>query len=386
MSRVSALTRTKEKIVGTETDRYGVLHSSFLAYEEEDGLKTFGYYRSKEGREFLRRLYPFYLRRVEFGDGKVATIIADTHANPKEEEREVSRTKQALRRWRQDGQAELWPKDSQRNARQLRRLENEYLSIIELSEVLGDRAETIQKIQSGHALARFFYGSLPFGKTNNEIAYLHAVWNGIYKVEKLTALRASDKLAVIQRNIISTLVQDFEETGQVPNSIDLVPFGIDRDSLENRDRTILISGRQNEDTHLRLSTVKGMNFMIAQEFDLKSDGEALRARNFSTGYAFPMPDGTFHILFTKHGPKHKREYVALTPDETAFPEGKYPEKGKDFGWSANRRPFSDVWQLNSDRDERETWFRLKPEGSSLDRAVVDNCEKHLESVKWNLIP
>lgn len=386
MSRVSALACTKEKFVGTKTERYGVLHSSFLAYEEDGGLKTFGYHRSKEGREFLRILYRLYLEDNEFSDGKVATIIADTPKNPSEEKKEVSRTKQALRRWREDGQAELWPRDNKRNERHLKKLENEFIAVKEFQEVMEDRAETIQKVQSGHALASFFYGVLPFGRTHPDVGYLHARFQGIYEVEHLKTHSPTDRLSGIRDRIIYELATAYSESGSVPKSLDLSPYGLDRSMFEDMDHDILVSKNGPGWTHLRLSTEPGMNFMIAQEFDLKNEDGEPRARNISTGYAFPMLDGTLHILLTKHGPKHKREYLALTPDVTAYREGKYPRKGEDFGWSVSRRPFSEYWELTSNFDNRDSWFKLKADESILGKAVVENCEKYLESIKWNLVP
>lgn len=113
-----------------------------------------GFYLTREGRDFLRELLPALSARVQFGDGKIASIIADNSAT--DPLAEVDRTKAAMRRWRK-GQAELW-RDKRKNERHLKRLEHLFMSVPECREILEDQARTKDRETAGAALALFFYG------------------------------------------------------------------------------------------------------------------------------------------------------------------------------------------------------------------------------------
>lgn len=373
--------------MGTDSDRTNILRSAFLTYEDADGLKTFGYYRSKEGREFLRRLYEPYLRRVDFGDGKVASIIADIMANPDAEKREVDRTKSALRRWRRDGQVEIWPKEPNKNLRYFERIENEFASIDELREIMNDNAETIQKVQTGYALASFFYGSLPYGKTKDDIGYLHGRLSGLFRISKLQPISTQHYEDELVRKIAKEIILEMQRTGSPPESIDISPFHGENQFWDTREPGGGFRVNHSEpEKFIRLSAVRRENFMLAQEFELAGPNEDLRPRNVATGYAFPMADNTLHVFFSNLGPRNKREYLTCTPDETARPQGKLLKQSDNYGWRATRRPFSEAWALMGHTDEPEFWERIQTGTYEYTIFDVEKLLKRLDLIRWGLVP
>ena len=66
--------------LGSDSDPNILLETMLLAHEVERGVHSFGFYRSKEGREFLRRIFPFFLRLRDIREGKVApTFQIEVH-------------------------------------------------------------------------------------------------------------------------------------------------------------------------------------------------------------------------------------------------------------------------------------------------------------------
>lgn len=120
----------------------------------KDGI--YGYYRTKEGREFLRALCPVLIRRTQFKEQKIASIISDVKAT----EEELRQVRSALIRW-QAGQGELWQKDALKNEKHLRRLEVFMMSVDECRELLEDKAAGVWREDIGEALSIYISGMNP---------------------------------------------------------------------------------------------------------------------------------------------------------------------------------------------------------------------------------
>jgi hypothetical protein len=369
--------------VGTESDQVGLLNAVFLAYEQNGRESSFGLFRSKEGREFLRRLFRPYLRRQNFGEGKVASIIADTHPNPETQAREVDKTKSALRRWGRDGQVELWPKDEDKNIRHMRRLENEFLSVPELREIIEDTAETTQRHQVGIAFSFFFYGPLPPSQNDPEVEKLQSEFEGLYNIKELQLQTVTDPFERIKFDILKQI----SRTANYKNvaNIDLDALGIDRADLFETYDSPSYKIRRDGEKYVRFSRVPSRNFMLVQSFELGKNQESeLRARKLSTGFAFPLSDGTLHLLLTDAGPPSRRSYLALSPDELARPSDTRAEP-EDRSWQVVQQPFSHAWESLMYANRPEYWVKVAPEHPEYGHLDVDKLSAQLDRTLWNYI-
>lgn len=372
--------------MGTDSDRAGLLQAAFLAHEVEDGTEFFGFYRSKEGREFLRQLLTPYLRRQEMGFGKVATIISDSLGNPDSQDREVERTKHALKRWLRDGQSELWRKDVETSRRYLRRLEGEFLAVPELREIMADTAATVQKHQSGIALANFFYGPLPPLKADPEIESIHNEFEGFYYGQAKVWFQDNDPFEDIRREVVRQLEAEVRKNGLPPNVIELDRslFSAENMFFDTREPGGYISDSASKHRYFLLSKVEDRNFMLAQEFDLEFDEKAGRPRRLSTGYAFPTADGTLHLLLTETCPPLRKSYWTFTPDETV--RGHLTPDEGDRRWRIERRPFGEMWEEMAFGRQAMYWQKITRENNRLLGRDVDKLLEQLDRTKWNLVP
>lgn len=372
--------------MGTDSDQASFIRASFLVHETVDGESSLGFYRSKEGREFLRRLFKPYLRRQNMGEGKVATIIADGHANPDTQDREVDRTKSALRRWSKDGQSEIWPKEPEKNLRCLRRLENEYLSVQELREIMEDTAETIQKHQAGIAFSHFFYGALPVDQTDPEVKSIQQEFEGIYEANVLVQEPAQDGFEHIKKEIAEELAKEVRKHGLAPNVIQIDPgrFNFDDAIIDTRETPGFVISPSHPTRFVRLVCVPNRNFMLVQEFrkDYKKD-EFDRPRLMSIGYAFPLRDRTLHLMLTEAGPPLCRQYASFSPNAVARNKSKLPKDG-DLRWRASRHPFAKEWQATNNELRMEFWEKI-PENDKYERGV-HKLIPQLDLTLWNLVP
>lgn len=361
----------------------------FLAYESNGGESSFGFYKSKEGREFLRRLFRPYLRRQSMGEGKAASIISDAHANPDTQASEVDKTKSALRRWGREGQSELWPKDEEKNLRQMRRLENEFISVPELKEVLEDTAETVQKHQSGVALSFFFYGSLPPSRSDPKVAKLHENFEGLFSITSLVKVDEADPFERIKTDIINQLIEEVRTKGVAPNTIQIDPKLFDFDTsgfVDTYETNGFREARPSDSKFIRFTRVPNRNFMLAQTFEIEmAKGETGRVRRLSAGYAFPLKDGTLHIFLSDFNPPSHRTYMSLSPDETAQPDGKVRSEG-DQSWRVVQHPFSQVWESLLHGNRPEYWTKVTPDHGHYWHLDVDKLNMYLDRTLWNFLP
>jgi hypothetical protein len=376
--------------MGTETDQYRFLAASFLAHEKEHGSENLGYFRSREGREYLRKFYQPLLRRRNCSDGKIASVISDTYAAPHVQEKEINRTKSALRRWREDGQTELWPKDPAKNLRYLKRLEVELLNQPEIREVLFDSAKTVQELQTGHILSNFFYGASPFQHNNEDISYLQGQSEGLYLIHELRPSSSEGPWTEeVAKKIYSDIRETLVELECIPESFDLRPYKKYEephlDMSESHGGMSIINREFMK--FIRLSRVKMANFMIAQVFEIPYErSEHSVPRNRSTGFAFPLSNNTVHILFSSYGPETSRIYMAFSPDDRAFPISANIPRNMTKRWRVQLGPY-DINEYGSHHTASMVcWEKLtlkdKPRLTHID---VDKIHRLVEKLKWNLL-
>lgn len=120
----------------------------------------FGFYQSKEGRDFLRFCYNSYRDALGQSHGKVGLIVAERIISGSSEEAqndEDAKTASALRRWLEDGQGELWAGDIGKSIRVLQKLEELLMSERRIREIMEDRAAQIRKKDFFGAISSFFY-------------------------------------------------------------------------------------------------------------------------------------------------------------------------------------------------------------------------------------
>lgn len=282
MSRLLTLSRTKEKKVGTETDHKD--QRSYLPRASLTGTrsKTYGFHESKEGREFLRYLFGPFLRRTEFGVGKVASIISDSFSNRDVQTREVDRVKSALRRWHKESQSEIFPKDLDASLRLAERIECEMMAVEDIAKILSDVACTDIKIQMGLAFSRYHYGE------NTE--------NYGFSIEQV--VEAIEGIFAVYTAFNSSLFGNSKEN----------------DKREPEPRWQLGPTGQ----IYRFKPVKKHRFVLVQRFELALEEddfaniEAAQAiRELHSGFAFPTSNQQIRMLLASHGPPFQRSYEAL---------------------------------------------------------------------------
>lgn len=127
--------------------------------ERRQRRQPYGYYRTAEGREFLKFCYRRYLANLKTrsGDklhshGKAALAVAAKNASA--QGKEDAKTIQALRRWSEDQDA-LW-KDKEQNISALERLEEFLCMDSEIVELMEDRAISNARSNFMSALNLFF--------------------------------------------------------------------------------------------------------------------------------------------------------------------------------------------------------------------------------------
>lgn len=146
---------------------------------------VFGFYRTSEGREFLRDAYRRYLKRPSsrqkhtYGDTKVASLVADR--NYQSQLAEDRKTRAALKRWAEDGQRELWRNDADKTLRVLARLEAEMMAEPDIAEIFEDRASTLRKTTIANSLSSFFYGE-KYQKELIELSSALKKYEGVFAV------------------------------------------------------------------------------------------------------------------------------------------------------------------------------------------------------------
>lgn len=176
-----------------------------LSAQPSDTIR--GFYRTAEGRNFLRYVYQRYLARMKsgeatasFGDTKIASMIADD--NKADQTGEVRLTRAALRRWADDDQTELWSKDQEKTQRVLRRLEGQMMLEPEIAEICEDRALTIHRSDTAHAFSNFFYGGTTLSR--RQIVASLEVYEGIFETINLDEanLRSRGRTGSMSANFI----------------------------------------------------------------------------------------------------------------------------------------------------------------------------------------
>lgn len=116
---------------------------------------TFGLHRTWEGQQFLRFAYDRFISeraarsdRRGFGHGKVAQSLVG--------KKEEAATKEALKRWLDDGQEQIWQNDPARNARVMEALEALMMSEPAIAELMADHVSSTRRESVANALAHFF--------------------------------------------------------------------------------------------------------------------------------------------------------------------------------------------------------------------------------------
>jgi hypothetical protein len=138
-----------------------------------------GFYKTSEGRRFLRTAYGVYRDKIRFGDKKVAIIIADE--NFLDQENEINLTRSALKRWYEQGQSELWSKDISKTLRVMRRLEEQMMHEPEIAEVCNDRSAKLRTVDTAMALSNFFYAPMQKEDRSNLIGDM-SDFEGVFEI------------------------------------------------------------------------------------------------------------------------------------------------------------------------------------------------------------
>lgn len=146
-----------------------------------EGADVHGFYRTAEGRKFLREMYPVYKARETFGERKIVTLISDV--SHLDQDTEYDNTRSALRRW-SSGQGEMW-KESEKTLRVMRRLEWHMMRLQPIREVLDDQAAEIRKFDTGNSLAILLYGSRLLGDNKGAVPQLLNRNVGLFQMTRI---------------------------------------------------------------------------------------------------------------------------------------------------------------------------------------------------------
>lgn len=328
--------------MGTDSDhKIGTPKIPLIASSGESP-DLLGFYLTREGRSFLQKLFKHFLARANLGERKVASIVSDHAGNPNADSKEVELVRSALRRWNRDGQIELFPKDAQKNARVMQRLEREMLEQPDIRVVLSDVAKTDEKVQIGEALARIYYTQNNL-KNRHEIAYLQAAIDGLYQEW------ASDEM----------------------------PIGVGTEQY----RYIKTGGR----IFYRLRQLSEMNFMVAQKFSSVREGAwgfkgTELVTMLHTGFGFPLPDGSIHLHFFNLGPPNTRVYEVLTKGfrQHRIPENFDAARQKARMWASLGQSFSASLETLESEKKEVVWDHIEVTKD------VDNLLTTLEKQEWIL--
>lgn len=373
--------------MGTETDQLKILEAMFLQHETAQGIQSYGFHKSKEGRELIRQLFQPFLRRRNIGEGKVASIIADSYANPDYQAREIDRTKSALRRWLKDGQSELWPKDDEKNLRYISRLESEFIAVEEVNEVLLDTAETIQKHRTGITLAQMIYGAIPPLANDPAVEEIQRDFCGFYSERifvrpptynllKNIEYRAANEFSdlVHRRETASTIeleVSDLLSRVTAGQTIDYDPYVLD----EQETRRCYY-----------IAPVRARNFMTIFRFDFYG-GFTRRAdfRNLRIGYALPTRKGTLHTFFSPNSASTPYAQYSFTPNSRAELLGGGRNQKNLRVWNATSNIFSERTEATQEAESVAVWKKIVPEDAEYPSLRVDKIVAHLEQIRWNMV-
>ena len=142
------------------------MHSNNIKLLASGRSGSHGFSETHEGRRFLRFCYGRYIaikRQPDDGSratahGKVAEIVA-------EDASEVKATTQALRRWSEDIQSDIWANNTIKSAHIARKIESLITTEPPIAQLIDDRAAGIRASDFTDALTVFFYpASRPYEK------------------------------------------------------------------------------------------------------------------------------------------------------------------------------------------------------------------------------
>jgi hypothetical protein len=156
-----------------------------LSEESSANRASFSFHTTAEGRGFLRYCYARYLDCLKSkhanrapSHGKIGMVVAD---QIKDQEAEHNRTGQALRRWLEDGKAEIWHGNMPATIRICQRLETLMSEEPKVLQIMEDRVAGIKRARFLAGLTDFF---LP-----NKLPYVSAItrqklkeYSGVYTI------------------------------------------------------------------------------------------------------------------------------------------------------------------------------------------------------------
>lgn len=328
--------------------------------EAVGNIDIYGFYKTAEGRNFLRALFGPFLNRVDFREGKVASIIADTSGSPDAQKREVEATRSALRRWHKNGQVELWPKDSEKNLRYLARIEAEMMHLSDFAEIFEDQVLTQSKVQVGNGLAMCFYGTNNIFHSQERIRYLHAQSEGTYQV-LLNRYNEGDfgsgKYIAVDGEMLRK-----PKLGEDISEHQTTIYKGEKYIVENQHPSDAPAGYQVTATEIyySLKRVPNQNFMLLYVLTLgpkqnQENGSEFLFSKIQGGYCYPMEDGSFFAVLGTHGPAGNNtiESFYLTGTEGAFEKHFWPyRKDVEKTWSYNSSEFTPLNLMHPKTDPK----------------------------------
>ena len=320
-----------------------------LPFERDPQTGIHGFFRTREGRSYLHSLFEEFLKRAKIGRGKVAMLIASRSGSPDVQDREADRTKSALRRWHQDRQSELWPKEPERNLEYMERLEIEMMQSDPIEVRLSETAASIRKMQTGTAFARFFYGTDAVARLSEEIIAKRREIEGLLEERKSKFIAADS---------------DWESAGYFadPNF---------------------------RYTYLR--SVPERSFMLMHTFEVDFSGPRNSQITFSalrSGYAYLMADGSVHCLLKSHddGFSSYDTYVLQRPENVfvnwGVPEdlvvGDWERSSSRLGHGLGFVPFSPGGELGlPGAKELVNWSRP--------RLLDPRVQEYADRILWHIL-
>lgn len=292
---------------------------------------TFGFYETKEGRSFLRSVFPAYLVVAGFQEGKVAEIISDE--NRISQEIVTAQTRAALKRWKR-GQGELWSGDEERSMVHMRRLETLLMTSQAIREVMEDQARSVYKLQAGEGLG----------------VYVHAP----------TRMDQEGDLSSRQLRYDPAIGPVFEE------------FATDhREDLDPDRATGVVH-------HFTYVKDRGYHICHVIEAEWLNDSTMKRITQHYAGFAFIKDRQIFRFLFNVLYPGHKIQ-------DTFRPAGAEGIKSFNGEWlSAYNGNESRPMELDTNLRWREDFFKGMRDIVNKTSVRTNKLVKYINSQVWNI--
>lgn len=252
-----------------------------LEFHEFGTNDCFGFFESREGREFLRSVLPIFQEETGMGDKKLAAVLVaenkHKHKHPgkenfssEDDESESAALAVALNRW-QKGHVELWTTKPEKSRHYLMLLEKQMMTASTSRSIIKGKAEALLTHQARSGAAAFFYGA------NSTLSSLDAIY------------RAQLDVAGTYQCLIQEIAIEQDEF-----------MGLKETQEEWHPRPVF---------HLFIPK-EGAPYMEAHEFTLIM-GDTRRVRHQRYGYAFPTFSGVIHRLMVGVDDRRVRSHDVL---------------------------------------------------------------------------